>query len=153
TLLVRGMGGEAADRALNRGEGGQNLIGSELGAALGILRSEELLAARRLDGASQFFTRAYDFGYSKSLDDTWGHWPRDSIVKDVVRVVRRFRPQIIVSIFSGTPRDGHGQHQAAGWVAREAFRIAGDGSRFPELQSEEGHAPWTPLKLYRSTRF
>ena len=153
TLLVRGMGAEAAYLSLNRGEGGQNLIGSELGEALGILRSEELLAARRLDGAGQFFTRAYDFGYSKSLDDTWNHWPRDSILKDVVRVVRRFRPQIIVSIFSGTPRDGHGQHQAAGWVTREAFRMAGDGAWFPELGSEEGHAPWTPLKLYRSARF
>ncbi|HET8622314.1 MAG TPA: PIG-L family deacetylase, partial [Gemmatimonadales bacterium] len=126
TLLVRGMGAEAAYLSLNRGEGGQNLIGPELGEALGLLRSEELLAARRLDGARQFFTRAYDFGYSKSLEETWSHWPRDSILKDVVRVVRRFRPQVVVSIFSGTNRDGHGQHQAAGWSARQAFEIAGD---------------------------
>jgi LmbE family N-acetylglucosaminyl deacetylase len=98
----------------------------ELGLGLGILRTEELLAARRLDGAGQYFTRAYDFGFSKNLDDTWAHWPRDTILKDVVRVVRRFRPQIIVSIFSGTPRDGHGQHQAAAWAAIEAFRVAGD---------------------------
>jgi len=153
TLLVRGRGAEAAYLSLNRGEGGQNLIGPELGMALGLLRTEELLAARRLDGARQFFTRAYDFGYSKTLDETWHHWPRDTVLKDVVRIVRRFRPQIIVSVFSGTPRDGHGQHQAAGWAAREAFRIAGDSSRFPELQREEGLAPWTPLKLYRSTRF
>ena len=103
TVLVRGMGAEAAYLSLNRGEGGQNLIGSELGEALGILRTEELLAARRLDGARQFFTRAYDFGYSKSLEDTWAHWPRDSVLKDVVRIVRRFQPQIIVSIFSGEP--------------------------------------------------
>jgi LmbE family N-acetylglucosaminyl deacetylase len=153
TLLVRGRGAEAAYLSLNRGEGGQNLIGPELGMALGLLRTEELLAARRLDGARQFFTRAYDFGYSKTLDETWHHWPPDTVLKDVVRIVRRFRPQIIVSVFSGTPRDGHGQHQAAGWAAREAFRIAGDSSRFPELQREEGLAPWTPLKLYRSTRF
>ena len=153
TLLVRGRGAEAAYLSLNRGEGGQNLIGPELGMALGLLRTEELLAARRLDGARQFFTRAYDFGYSKTLDETWRHWPRDTVLKDVVRIVRRFRPQIVVSVFSGTPRDGHGQHQAAGWAAREAFRIAGDSSRFPELQREEGLAPWTPLKLYRSTRF
>ena len=153
TVLVRGMGAEAAYLSLNRGEGGQNLIGSELGEALGILRTEELLAARKLDGARQFFTRAYDFGYSKSLDDTWAHWPRDSVLKDVVRIVRRFQPQIIVSIFSGTPKDGHGQHQAAGWVAREAFRVAGDARRFPELASEEGLAAWTPSKLYRSTWF
>src|SRR6185295_15804934 len=119
---------------------------------LGLLRTEELLAARRLDGARQFFTRAYDFGFSKSQDETWTHWPRDSVLEDVVRIVRRFRPQIVVSIFSGTPRDGHGQHQAAGWAAQEAFRIAGDPTRFPQL-AREGLAAWTPLKLYRSTRF
>ena len=153
TTLVRGMGAEAAYLSLNRGEGGQNLIGPELGEALGILRTEELLAARRLDGARQYFTRAYDFGYSKTLDDTWTHWPRDSVLKDVVRIVRRFRPQVIVSIFSGGPRDGHGQHQAAGWTAREAFRVAGDSARFPELATEEGLRPWAPAKLYRSTWF
>ncbi|MFL5472131.1 MAG: PIG-L family deacetylase [Gemmatimonadales bacterium] len=153
TVLVRGTGAEAAYLSLNRGEGGQNLIGPELGEALGLLRTEELLAARRLDGARQYFTRAYDFGFSKTMDETWQHWPRDTILKDVVRIVRRFRPQIIVSIFSGTPRDGHGQHQAAGWSAQEAFRIAGDSSRFPELFAEEGLLPWTVLKLYRSARF
>ena len=116
TVRVRGMGAEAAYLSLNRGEGGQNLIGPELGQALGLVRTEELLAARRLDGARQFFTRAYDFGYSKTLDETWQHWPRDTVLKDVVRIVRRFRPQVIVSVFSGTPRDGHGQHQAAGWA-------------------------------------
>jgi len=153
TVLVRGMGAEAGYLSLTRGEGGQNLIGPELGEALGILRTEELLAARRLDGARQYFTRAYDFGYSKRLEETWQHWPRDTILKDVVRIVRRFRPQIIVSIFSGTPRDGHGQHQASGWSAQEAFRVAGDSTRFPELGSEEGLLPWTPSKLYRITRF
>jgi LmbE family N-acetylglucosaminyl deacetylase len=153
TVLVRGMGAEAAYLSLNRGEGGQNLIGPELGEALGLIRTEELLAARRLDGARQYFTRAYDFGYSKSMEETWEHWPQDSILKDVVRIVRRFRPQIIVSVFSGTPRDGHGQHQAAGWAAMEAFVAAGDTARFPELAREEGLRPWTPLKLYRSTRF
>ncbi|HEY9014112.1 MAG TPA: PIG-L family deacetylase, partial [Gemmatimonadales bacterium] len=153
TVLVRGMGAEAGYLSLTRGEGGQNLIGPELGEALGILRTEELLAARRLDGARQYFTRAYDFGYSKRLEETWQHWPRDTILKDVVRIVRRFRPQIIVSIFSGTPKDGHGQHQAAGWSAQEAFRVAGDSTRFPELAGEEGLLPWTPSKLYRSTRF
>jgi LmbE family N-acetylglucosaminyl deacetylase len=153
TVLVRGMGAEAAYLSLNRGEGGQNLIGPELGEALGLVRTEELLAARRLDGAHQFFTRAYDFGYSKTLDETWQHWPRDTILKDVVRIVRRFRPQIIVSVFSGTPKDGHGQHQAAGWAAREVFRVSGDSTRFPELAREEGLAPWSASKLYRSTRF
>jgi len=153
TLLVRGMGAEAAYLSLTRGEGGQNLIGDELGEALGLLRTEELLAARRLDGARQFFSRAYDFGYSKNLDDTWAHWPRDSVLKDVVRIVRRFRPQVVVTVFTGTSRDGHGQHQAAGWAAQEAFRIAGDSSAFPELAREEALLPWAPSKLYRSTRF
>ena len=152
TLVTRGLGAEAAYLSLTRGEGGQNLIGAELGPGLGLLRTEELLAARRLDGARQYFTRAYDFGFSKTLDDTWAHWPRDSVLKDVVRIVRRFRPQVIVSVFSGTPRDGHGQHQAAGWAAQEAFRVAGDPDAFPEL-AREALAPWTPLKLYRSTRF
>ena len=153
TVLVRGMGAEAAYLSLNRGEGGQNLIGPELGEALGLIRTEELLAARRLDGARQYFTRAYDFGFSKTLDETWAQWPRDTILKDVVRIVRRFRPQVLVSIFRGNPRDGHGQHQAAGWVTREAFEVAGDSTRFPELLREEGLQPWTPLKLYRSARF
>jgi LmbE family N-acetylglucosaminyl deacetylase len=153
TVLVRGMGTEAAYLSLNRGEGGQNLIGPELGEALGLIRTEELLAARRLDGARQYFTRAYDFGYAKTLEETWEHWPRDTILKDVVRTVRRFRPQIIVSVFSGLPKDGHGQHQAAGWIAREAFDAAGDSTRFTELAREEGIRAWTPLKFYRSTRF
>ena len=152
-LLTRREGAETGYLSLTRGEGGQNLIGNELGEALGILRTEELLAARRIDGAQQFFTRAYDFGFSKSLDDTWAHWPRDSVLKDVVRIIRRFHPQIVVSVFRGGPLDGHGQHQAAGWAAAEAFRIAGDPTRFPELATEEGLQPWTPTKLYRSARF
>lgn len=151
-VLVRGMGADAAYLALNRGEGGQNLIGPELGQALGLLRSEELLSARGLDGAEQYFTRAYDFGYSKSAEETFRFWPKDSLLADVIYVVRRFRPQIVVSVFSGTRRDGHGQHQVAGILAREAFAAAGDPARFPE-QLSEGLQPWTPLKLYRSTRF
>ena len=113
-LLSRGLGAQAAYLSLTRGEGGQNLIGPELGPGLGIIRTEELLAARDLDGARQYFTRAYDFGFSKSADESFRFWPRDSLLKDVVDVIRRFRPQIIVSVFSGTPADGHGQHQVAG---------------------------------------
>jgi LmbE family N-acetylglucosaminyl deacetylase len=152
TTLVRGEGAEAAYLSLSRGEGGQNLIGSELGEALGLIRTGELLAARTLDGARQYFTRAFDFGYSKSIDEAARFWPRDSVLKDVVRVIRRFRPQVIIAVFSGTPRDGHGQHQMSGWAAQEGFRVAGDPSRFPEL-AREGLSPWQPLKLYRSTRF
>jgi LmbE family N-acetylglucosaminyl deacetylase len=153
TLMARGYGAEAAYLALSRGEGGQNLIGEELGVGLGLLRSRELEAARQIDGARQFFTRSYDFGYSRSFDETARFWPPDSVLKDVVRIVRRFRPHVIVSVFSGTSRDGHGQHQAAGSVTRPAFDGAGDAGLFPELQAEEGLEPWTPLKLYRSTRF
>lgn len=152
TWLERGIGADAAYLSLNRGEGGQNLIGSELGVELGLIRTGELLAARELDGAEQFFTRAYDYGYSKSAEEAFRFWSRDSLLADVVATIRRFRPQVVVSIFSGTQRDGHGQHQAAGILAREAFVVAADPARFPE-QSEWGLAPWQPLKLYRSTRF
>lgn len=140
TLLSRGMGVDAAYLSLSRGEGGQNLIGSELGEGLGLLRTEELLAARGVDGAHQYFTRAFDFGFSKTLEETLRFWPRDTLLADVVRVIRRFRPQVIVSIFSGTPRDGHGQHQASGVVAREAFELLRDST-------------WGPRKLYREGRF
>lgn len=152
TILSRGMGVESAYLSLTRGEGGQNLIGGELGPALGVLRSEELLAARRIDGAHQFFTRAYDFGFSKTATEAFEFWPRDSLVKDVVRIIRRFRPDVIVSVWSGTPLDGHGHHQASGIVAREAFDAAQDDSRFPGLMSDEGLAPWRPLKFYRAYR-
>ncbi len=152
-VLSLGEGAEAAYLSLTRGEGGQNLLGSELGEELGILRTGELLAARRTDGARQFFSRAYDYGYSKRLDEALEQWPRDSLLKDVVRIIRRFRPQVLVSIFRGSPRDGHGQHQAAGWAAHEAFTAAGDPARFPELASEEGLAAFTPARLYESARF
>ncbi|UCF18994.1 MAG: PIG-L family deacetylase [Gemmatimonadota bacterium] len=150
--LERGRGADAAYLSLSRGEGGQNLIGPELGVGLGLVRTAELLAARELDGAEQFFTRAFDFGYSKSAEETFRFWPEDTLLADLVRVVRVFRPQVIVSTFSGTPRDGHGQHQVAGILAREAFDAAGDPQRYPQ-QIAEGLRPWTPLKLYRSTRF
>lgn len=140
TWLSRGLGAQAAYLSLNRGEGGQNLIGPELGPELGIIRTEELLAARALDGARQYFTRAYDFGFSKSADETFRFWPRDSVLTDVVAIIRRFRPQVIVSVFSGTPADGHGHHQVAGLVARQAFDLLRDSA-------------WGPVKLYRSTGF
>ncbi len=151
-LVARGMGGEAAYLSLSRGEGGQNLIGEELGVGLGLIRSQELAAARRLDGARQYFTRAYDFGFSKSLDEALRFWPRQEILKDAVRVVRRFRPQVVFATFTGTPRDGHGQHQESGVIAREAFLAAGDPSAFPELAAE-GLPPWKPTTLVRSNWF
>jgi len=138
--LSRGAGVDAAYLSLSRGEGGQNLIGPELGDALGLIRTGELLAARSVDGAHQFFSRGFDFGFSKTLDETLRIWPRDSLLADVVRVVRRFRPQVIVSIFSGTPRDGHGQHQESGVLAREAFELLRDSL-------------WGPKTFYRAARF
>jgi len=148
--LARGHRANTAYLSLTRGDGGQNLIGNELGEALGIIRTQELLAARRIDGAHQYFTRAYDFGFSKSAAETFMHWPHDSVLGDVVKVVRAFRPQVIVSVFSGTPRDGHGHHQVAGIVAREAYDLAGDTVRFPVRTF--GPA-WTPLKFYRGAYF
>jgi LmbE family N-acetylglucosaminyl deacetylase len=129
--LALGAGADVAYLSLTRGEGGQNLIGPELQEGLGLIRSEELLSARRLDGARQYFTRASDYGYSKSAEEAFRHWPRDSLLADVVAVVRRFRPDVIVPVFSGTPRDGHGQHQASGMVAHEALEAAGDPAIFP----------------------
>ena len=150
--LARGMGAETAYLSLSRGEGGQNLIGPRLHEGLGVIRTGELLAARALDGGGQYFTRAFDFGYSKSIDEALRFWPLEDVLRDVVFVVRKFRPHVIVSVFSGTPRDGHGQHQIAGVAAREAFAAAGDPDRYPELAAR-GVTPWQPAKLYRSTRF
>src|SRR5215216_1272129 len=100
TWLARGRHVETAYLSLTRGDGGQNLLGNELGEALGAIRTEELLAARRLDGGKQFFTRAFDFGFSKTAEETYTHWPKDSILEDVVTVVRAFRPHVIVAVFS-----------------------------------------------------
>ena len=138
--LSRGLGLDAAYLSLSRGEGGQNLIGPELGEALGLVRTGELLAARSVDGAHQYFTRGFDFGFSKTLEETLRAWPRDALLADVVRAIRRFRPHVLVSVFSGTPRDGHGQHQEAGVLARAAFELLRD-------------SVWGPRLLYRSARF
>jgi len=147
--LARGRHVETAYLSLTRGDGGQNLIGNELGEALGAIRTQELLSARRIDGGRQYFTRAYDFGFSKNAEETYEHWPKDSILGDVVRVVRAFRPHVMIGFFSGTPRDGHGHHQVSGLLAREAYELAGDTVRYPVV---DYGAPWTPQKFYRSAR-
>ena len=139
---------ETAYLSLTRGDGGQNLIGNELGPELGMIRTEELLAARRIDGGRQYFTRAYDFGFVKTLDETMQRWPRDSILKDMVEIVRAFRPHVIISVWTGTPADGHGQHQYAGVLAREVFDAAADSVRFPAA-SVGGLQPWVTPKFYR----
>ncbi len=148
--LARGRNVQTAYMSLSRGDGGQNLIGNELGEALGVIRTEELLAARRIDGAHQYFGRAYDFGFSKTADETRNHWPQDSLLHDVIKVMRAFRPHIVITTFSGTPRDGHGHHQVSAIVARDAYKVAADTVRFP---SSQFGAPWMPLKFYRLARF
>ena len=131
--LSRGLHVRTAYLSLTRGEGGQNLIGGEQGDELGIIRTEELLAARKIDGAEQFFTRAIDFGFSKTADETLGtKWPRQEVLGDVVWAIRRFRPDVIILRFTGTPRDGHGHHQASAILGREAFTAAADPTQYPE---------------------
>ena len=145
--LARGRQARTAYLSLTRGDGGQNVIGPELYELLGVIRTEELLSARRLDGASQFFSRAYDFGFSKSREETLAKWDREAVLSDMVRVIRTFRPLVIASQWTGTPSDGHGHHQTAGFLTPEAYRAAADPSRFPE-QIAEGLRPWKSKKLY-----
>ena len=148
--MARGMGIETAYLSLTRGDGGQNLIGPELSEGLGVIRTGELLAARAIDGGQQYFTRALDYGFSKSADEAFAHWPKEEVLGDVVWVIRTFRPQVIVSVFSGTPADGHGHHQAAGILAVEAFKAAGDPKRFPDQLTRV--LPWQASKLFRNAR-
>src|SRR5580693_4104419 len=143
--FARGRHMRAAYLSLTRGEGGQNLIGSEQGPALGVIRTQELLAARKIDGAEQFFTRAIDFGFSKSEAETMEKWGRDAVLSDVVWVIRRYRPDVIILGFSGTPADGHGQHQASAILGKEAWEAAGDASKFPEQLKYA--KPWHAAKL------
>jgi LmbE family N-acetylglucosaminyl deacetylase len=129
---ARGRNLETAYLSCTRGEGGQNLIGSEQGDLLGVIRTQELLAARRIDGAHQFFTRAIDFGFSKTPQETIEKWGHDEILSDMVWIIRKYQPDTIVLRFSGTPRDGHGHHQASAILGKEAFTAAADPARFPD---------------------
>ncbi|HEU0175766.1 MAG TPA: PIG-L family deacetylase [Blastocatellia bacterium] len=146
--LARGEGARAAYLSLNRGEGGQNGIGPELWEGLGVIRTEELLAARKLDGAEQYFTRAFDFGFTRSAEETLQKWNREEILGDMVRVIRMMRPLVVVNGFTGTAADGHGQHQVAGMLTPEAIKAAADPNRFPEQIAKEGLQPWRVLKVY-----
>jgi LmbE family N-acetylglucosaminyl deacetylase len=144
---ARKEGARAAYLSLNRGDGGQNSIGPELWELLGVTRTEELLASRKIDGAEQYFTRAMDFGFTRSAEETLQKWNEEEILGDMVRVIRRLRPQVIVNGFSGTAQDGHGQHQVAGLLTPKAIKAAADPARFPE-QIKAGLQPWQVLKLY-----
>lgn len=150
--LARQRQARTAYLALNRGEGGQNVIGPELFEPLGVIRTEELLQARRLDGGEQFFTRVMDYGFSKKREEAARIWGEREVLADMVRAIRLFRPLVLIARFTGTPADGHGQHQLAGYLTPIAFRLAGDPKEFPE-QIAEGLEPWQPLKLYVSQSF
>ena len=148
TLESRGKGVSTVLLTLNRGEGGQNKVGSNLFDVLGVLRTLELLGADRYYGVDQRFTRVADFGFSKTPEETFQKWGgHDIALGDMVRVIRTFRPDVLVARFSGTDRDGHGHHQASSLLSREAFHAAADPKRFPE-QIEQGLLPWQPKKMY-----
>ena len=148
TLEARGRGVSVLLMTLNRGEGGQNKVGSNLSDVLGVLRTEELLAADEYYGVQERFSRVADFGFSKSADETFSKWGgHDIALADMVRVIRTFRPDVLVARFSGTDRDGHGHHQASSILTKEAFRAAADPKRFPE-QIAQGLQPWQAQKLY-----
>ncbi|MET4081378.1 LmbE family N-acetylglucosaminyl deacetylase [Pedobacter sp. UYP30] len=140
---------ETAYLSLTRGDGGQNLLGPEQGAALGLIRTHELLEARKLDGAKQFFTRAIDFGFSKNTTDTFNQWNVDSLTANVVWVIRKFRPDVIICRFPPTAAAGHGQHAASAVVAAKAFKLAGDRNMFPEQLKYV--QPWQPTRLLWNT--
>lgn len=133
--------------SLTRGDGGQNLIGDEQGIELGLIRTQELLAARRVDAAEQFFTRAFDFGYSKKTEEALSFWGKDRILSDVVWVIRKFQPDVIITRFPSDNRAGHGQHSASTVLADEAFKISGDSDVFPE-QLKNGVKPWKAKRIF-----
>ena len=136
--------------AMTRGDGGQNLIGDEQGVELGLIRTQELLAARRIDGGEQFFTRAFDFGYTKSPAETFQFWDKEKILSDVVWVIRKFQPDVIITRFPTTGEGGHGHHTASAILAGEAFEAAADPKRFPE-QFKYGVKPWQAKRLLWNT--
>ena len=147
TWLSRARGVRTGLYSTTRGEGGANLIGPELFDALGIVRTEEHLAAVRYYGIDLFFSNAVDFGYSKRLDETLEKWDYQLLLGNMVGIIRLYRPDVIIARFQGNRQDGHGHHQVSGVVTAEAFRAAGDASRFPEHLSD-GLQPWQPKKLY-----
>jgi LmbE family N-acetylglucosaminyl deacetylase len=148
TQLSRGQGARVSLLTLNRGESGDNAIGSELFDAVGLIRTEELLVAGRHYGLDrQYFTTMIDYGFSKRLEETLAKWGRENVLRDVVRLIRIDRPLVLIARFQGNSRDGHGNHEAAGIITQEAYRVAGDPAVFPE-QIRDGLRAWQPLKLY-----
>ncbi len=132
--------------SLTRGDGGQNLIGAEQGEYIGVIRTQELLAARRVDGPEQFFSRAYDFGFSKSTDEAVKIWGRDQVLSDIVYLIRKFQPDVIVTRFPPDSRAGHGHHSASGFLAEEAFKLSNDPKAYPEQLKLV--KPWQARRLF-----
>ena len=135
--------------SLTRGDGGQNILGDELGAALGLIRTHELLEARKLDGAGQFFTRAVDFGFSKTPEETFKHWDKEILTNDVVWVIRKYRPDVIICRFPPNELAGHGQHAASAILAEEAFKASGDSTQYKDQLAY--YRPWQPKRLLWNT--
>ncbi len=151
TWFSRGRGYRTAYLSLTRGDGGQNELGPDFDEKLGVLRTQELIAARKIDGGRQFFTRAIDFGYSKTPEETLKFWDREQVLGDVVRIYRQFRPDVVITRFPIPPGSGgHGHHTASAILAVEAFRLAGDPNAYPE-QLKEGLAPWQPRRIFWNT--
>jgi LmbE family N-acetylglucosaminyl deacetylase len=143
--LARGRNYRTAYLSLTRGDGGQNVLGPELGEKLGVARTQELLAARRLDGGRQFFSRAVDFGFSKDYRETLGIWDKQQVLSDIVRAIREFRPDVLLTRFSPVPGGTHGHHTASAVLALEAFKLAGDPNAFPEQLGPL--TPWQPKRI------
>ncbi|HEY0668676.1 MAG TPA: PIG-L family deacetylase, partial [Sphingobacteriaceae bacterium] len=146
TWLSKGRKVRAGYLSLTRGDGGQNLIGTEQTEELGLIRTQELLAARKIDGAEQFFARAIDFGYSKTAEETFRIWNKNLILADVVRTIRTFRPDVIITRFPPDTRAGHGNHSASAILAIEAFAAAANSEQFPELGK-----PWQAKRILWNT--
>ncbi|HEY2759644.1 MAG TPA: PIG-L family deacetylase, partial [Pirellulales bacterium] len=145
TYLARGRHVRTGYLSVTRGDGGQNVLGPEFGDELGLIRTQELLSARRLDGGQQFFTRAIDFGFSKDYQETLRIWDEQTVLSDVVRVIRTFQPDVIITRFSPDPGRTHGHHTASAVLAVEAFKLAGDPNAFPEQLKDL--SPWQPKRV------
>jgi len=148
--LAKGALYKTAYLSLTRGDGGQNLIGDEQGFELGLIRTEELLAARRIDGSGQYFSRAYEFGFSKSADEALHTWDKDKVLADIVWVIRKYQPDILITRFPRDKRAGHGHHWASAILANEAFKAAADPTQFPE-QFQYGVKPWQAKRIMWNT--
>lgn len=149
---ARGQGAHVAVLTLTRGEGGQNLMSGDFDDALGLVRTQELLAADRYMGVNQMFGTEVDFGFSKTKEEALAKWTHERVLYDAVRAVRLFRPLVVTSVFVGGLTDGHGQHQVSGEMAQEVFDAAGDPKMFPD-QIAAGLMPWSPVKVYARTPF